>query len=164
MAKSTTPKKIDTDEGDFNKEFFSDGLPDMDDVFPEPPNVAFTDEEVLEIEEIANKYPVIRKLLDRYMLLFSEPDKEFYAALSFAANEVSNHVFNKTLNIDNAIHKAMMSILEKGGAYYKTLQVGREKAGNPNASDEADGIVDNKAASSEKPIQTISERYAKRAR
>ena len=117
------------------------GLPDLDAVFEDQPNEAFTAYELKQIEELSGKYPSIRKLSDRYALLFSEPDKEFYAALAFASKEISNNIFNGTLDVDNTKHKAMMSVLEKGGAYYKTLQVGREKSGSPEAENEIEGAA-----------------------
>lgn len=115
------------------------GLPPLDEVFPNQKNEAFTQEEIGVIEKLSLEYPAIKKLSERYALLFSEPDKEFYAALAFASKEISNHIFNETLDIDNTKHKAMMMVLEKGGTYYKTLQVGREKSGDMKPEEEVAG-------------------------
>lgn len=139
----------------FDDEF---NMPNLDDIFAPKTNDAFTPEEMRTIEDLSAEYPAIKKLADRYALLFSEPDKEFYAALAFASKEISTHIFNGSLDVDNTNHKAMMMVLEKGGAYYKTLQVGKEKSGDLDASDEVSGAV----APKKKQTGSIAEKYAKR--
>jgi len=132
-------------------------MPDLDDVFKSKPNEAFTKDELRTIEDLSNEYPAIRKLADRYALVFSKPDVEFYAALAFAAKYISTLIFNEELDLDNTKHKAMMAVLEKGGAYYKSLQAGKEKSGNPESEEEVEGA--------EKPVKqigSVAERYANR--
>lgn len=124
----------------------------------DPSNDAFTAEELKEIEAICRKSPAVKKLADRYALMFSEPHKSFYAALAFAAKQIENHILNGTLNTENKKQKSLMDVLKDGGTYYKTLQVGKEKSGSPEKEDEIQGAVKDE---SEKKIGGVAERYAK---
>lgn len=134
-------------------------MEDKEDEIKDPYENPFTEEELHEIRLVSETSPAIKKLADRYALMFSEPDKEFYAALAYASKRVSTLVFNERLNVDNPKHKALLHILKEGAAYYKSLQVGKEKAGNPEKEEEIQGAVKPEAKRSG---GSIAEKYAKK--
>src|SRR6202008_3353192 len=68
---------------------------------PEKPNEDFTKQEILEIREMGTGPPAVKKLADRYALLFSEPEKSFFAAFAFASKQIENHIFNGTIDPSN---------------------------------------------------------------
>lgn len=92
---------------------------------PKEPETAYIvqDDEIREIEKLAEIYPVIKKLYTLYMDYLHDPSKGWRSMVVFAQKELNRELKNKTLNIvDDGYHKSLFELLKSGSTVSKTIK------------------------------------------
>lgn len=85
-----------------------------------------TDEELVQARSLAERYPVVTKLLDIVISYDEDISKLYMATLTGAIREICRDIKERTLDLDDPYTKAILKLAETGDKVFNTLQRGKQ--------------------------------------
>lgn len=87
----------------------------------------FNDQELASINKIADKEPLIKKLLDEYLDNQKDSSKLYFVALNEAIIDIAKQIKNKSIDVENTYTKSILKLAETGDKVFNTLERGKQE-------------------------------------
>lgn len=87
----------------------------------------FNEHELASINKIADKEPLIKKLLDEYLDYQKDSSKLYFVALNDAIIDIAKKIKSKTIDVEDTYTKSILKLAETGDKVFNTLERGKQE-------------------------------------
>lgn len=94
-----------------------------------------SDEELIQAKALAEKNPVVKKMLEELISYDEDISKLYYTTLAGAIKEICQDIRDKVVDLDNSYTKTILKLAETGDKVFNTLQRGKQDSGPPEDAD-----------------------------